>query len=298
MVTKKYVNVTRFCIVLSLAIFLGICGISLAIAQEITVAECASCHEDVSFNVGSVDRTSTCKNCHMAPKDHPNGENGLGDVSTPNGYFSSVAASNATAPTVHIVHADKYPGTVPNPGFEKSCADCHWGWSKGARDLNAYVDVRSCDRCHNATTEVFHSEHGNVTTVYSCESDLCHAKTVTAESPYVWNISQPQPACENCHNDQISISRHDVIVSHTTTEGSGCMNCHSNQYLPDLHNNVDDFDTNCSVCHNNELIPTLPDTIECQECHGGATLFPVHKNRDNNPSSYDESTSMSGRSSR
>ena len=112
----------------------------------------------------------------MAPEDHPNGP-GIKVVFTPNGYFSSVAASNVTAPTVHIVHKDEFTG--------ENCVDCHWGWSKLWNETQTgYVDATSCNRCHNATTEIFHSEHGNVTTVYSCESDLCHAKTVTAKFPY------------------------------------------------------------------------------------------------------------------
>ena len=231
---------------------LTLVSISFASAQvNISVVECSTCHDDITFNASPVVRGDTCVNCHASSlfADNHKEQN---FAYTEYGWFRSNSSINASAPEIHdIMHKNKYV----------NCDSCHV--------------TSECTNCHNQD-DVFHATHGSNTAPYSCGSESCHNLNTFQYGPYTnidaWEIT-PSPACENCHNDIVSVSRHDIAGVHQSDLTPECQTCHSN-YLPDTHVDIANDSYNgdsCAVCHqSNDSIVMFAITnndTSCASCH-------------------------------
>ena len=286
-------SVAKYIFLMLCAVFL-MANITFASAQtEISVVECSECHGDLTFDASSVNRSETCgAKCHgsdLFPKAHPISKYVITDY----GWFKSVSSSNVTAPYVHDnVHMD-------NDEIFESCASygCH--------------ATSTCSKCHDSD-DVFHVTHGsnNIGASYSCGSELCHNLTMNPVSSSInmWSIDQPKPACENCHNDVVVVSRHNITEIHQSTLTLECQTCHSNN-LPDIHatianesyngdscavchqstnttvmSAITNNDTNCAACHTFHADITeihtfdQPSSLKCLNCHQGTYLPDLHNN--------------------
>ena len=230
---------------------------------------CNTCHEFVDHSShGSTSLTYTCENalCHKKTIQIIREEIGTKDE---DGYWPATFIFNITqtpaCDNCHDGHDDITAShTFDDSSLKLDCIDCHP--TPYLPDLhNAYAFdngfATNCSVCHDSTS---------TTVLTAIDSD---------------NIN-----CDSCHTSPHG----DISGIHTTTTGTGCMNCHFSENVIGTHSDDGCFTT----CHDKELIPTLPDSVECNECHGGGTLFPAHKNRESPPSSHNELTDMSGRWSR
>ena len=252
--TKKY----KFLILC--AIFIMANTMFASAQTEISVSGCSGCHGGLTFDASSVNRSLTCDaTCHgnpQFPKAHSIGN----FVMTDYGWFKSVSSANVVAPYVHdSVHMN-------DGGIFASCASygCH--------------ATSTCSKCHDSD-DVLHTTHGSNTidAAYSCGSEFCHDLTTDQieTNVYLWTINQPKPACENCHNDNVAFSRHDITGVHQSTPAltPECQTCHSN-YLPDTHAKIANRSYNndsCAVCHQSTdtaVISAITNNdTSCASCH-------------------------------
>ncbi len=267
---------------------LTLVSISFASAQvNISVVECSTCHDDITFNASPVVRGDTCVNCHASSLFASNHKE-ENFAYTEYGWFRTNSSMNASAPDIHdTMHKDKYV----------NCDSCHV--------------TSECTKCHNQD-DVFHATHGSNTASYSCGSESCHNLYTFQYGSYTnidaWVIT-PSPACENCHNDVVSVSRHDIAGVHQSDLTPECQTCHSD-YLPDTHADIANLsysgdscavchqsmdsavisaitnnDTSCASCHtlhgditDIHTLNTTTSTLKCPDCHQNTYLPELHNN--------------------
>jgi DmsE family decaheme c-type cytochrome len=249
------------------AVLFALCLIaSAAAAQEVSDADCADCHEDISekfhdtlhgvlFGGGAMPVGGACQACHGPGAKHVDSEDPA-DIINPSKV--DLINGESTCQGCHGGHALESWAMSEHRSAGVTCSDCHN--SHAAYDqyepmeipdrcMACHTDVRaagympshhpvaegkvSCNDCHDPHGgDGLFAQEGN--TREKCFK--CHAGH---EGPFVFDHAPAAEDCMICHSPHGSVA--DNLLKQS--EPSLCLNCHSMHFHAGVVSVDGEFDT-------------------------------------------------------
>ncbi len=245
------------------------------------LAECADCHEDQDAQVThsghrnvtlASGESLTCLSCHLT--------GAASHVESPKRGNIAVSYDNETCGRCHTAHLE-----MDNTGFDPhtianiNCGDCH----KAHASTNQLVSDEKyefCGKCHASALHEFNraSRHPLNSGGVTCLS--CHNFTGKNGPTFAAGADEN---CVSCHPEVAGPYQYEHnATSGFTTEGDGCISCHSPHGSSHETLLVRSGDALCRQCH---AIPPRHLTAHqgigvnnrCADCH--TTPHGSHDNR-------------------
>jgi hypothetical protein len=235
--------------------------------HPVTSADCALCHDTISFANAFVDHNDPavlavrCDSCHVA--------NGTG---TAKGMDVGHVVTTQDCGICHAAGGSFKPAVFNHSGIVDNCASCHVANGTGSAigmDVNHIPTTEDCSLCHNTTAFAGATfEHQGI--VDNCVS--CHnGTTATGKS----NFHVPTNGdCVDCHQ---TTGFKPATFSHAGIVDN-CSSCHDAGFATPKKTNHVPTNQDCGVCHNTSVFkPATFDhtgiTNNCVSCHDGNTAI-------------------------
>jgi predicted CXXCH cytochrome family protein len=208
--------------------------------HPVTSADCALCHDTISFANAFVDHTDPavlavrCDSGHVA--------NGSG---TAKGMDAGHVVTSQDCGVCHAAGGSFKPAIFDHSGIVDNCVSCHDG---------------SIATGTAAKTNPPHIPIGNQ------DCSVCHTPTAFAQATF--NHQNITNNCGSCHNGITATGKDN---DHVPTIGD-CVDCHQTTgFLPATFNHAGIVD-NCSSCHATgfatpKIADHVPTTQDCGVCH-------------------------------
>ena len=213
--------------------------------HPVTSADCALCHDTISFANAFVDHNdpavlaARCDSCHVA--------NGTG---TAKGMDVGHVVTTQDCGICHAAGGSFKPAVFNHIGIVDNCASCHDG-TEATGSPN--------DPIHQNTTE---------------DCSVCHNTTAFAGASFAHQGIVDN--CVSCHNGTTATGKSNFHVP----TGGDCVDCHQTTgFRPATFSHVGIVD-NCSSCHDAgfarpKKTAHVPTTQDCGVCHNTSVFKPA-----------------------
>ena len=221
---------------------------------------CLACHEGYNAGLaGTAHRLSSeisnpsaeiaCVTCHSGGEVHIE-DPSVDNISNPsNMEHADVEAMCSGCHQPHLGLGTT--GMDPHIGQDMDCSTCH-SVHGGREALLVDEEAGFCGECHVAITNEFRQTSNHPLTDQNVSCIDCHSFTVAGTADFGHGSNA---TCESCHSEQTGpfFFAHEATSSFST-EGHGCVSCHSPHGSP------------------NDRLLNQPDDGMCQQCHGTPPL--------------------------
>jgi len=262
--------------------------------HPVTSADCALCHDTISFANAFVDHNdpavlaARCDSCHVA--------DGTGSAK---GMDAGHVVTSQDCGVCHVAGGSFKPAVFNHTGIVDNCASCHVADGSGTAigmDVGHITTSEDCSVCHNTTAfagaKFDHQLVGINDTCKSCHNGIsatgksnfhvptngdcreCHQ--TTGFKPATFSHAGIVDNCSSCHDAGFATPKK---VGHVPT-AQDCGVCHNTSFFKPATFDHTGITNDCASCHDgttakgmmDAVPPHIPTDLDCSSCHTTATF--------------------------